>query len=825
MHRLRTVGLILVAWLATSAGARAKDWPQFRGPRGDGIAREAGLSRSWAEDEPRVLWRRPLGEGFSGISVVGDRLYTLFAEADNEVAAGFRVADGSEVWRRRIGKKFLDHWGNGPRATPAVDGDTLYVLSSNGALLALRAQDGAVIWRIDLEAEFGNPNRPTRFDEGAASGDVPLGPYWGFCSSPLIEGDLLIVFTGAGNGSSLVAFDKHSGETRWRRFDHMTSYNSPSAVTIGGERQIVVAMSNEIVSVTTSGDVIWRHPWARYGVSQPAFLPPDKLFFSSANDVGAVLLAVPGAGGDGRVEEVWREPRMRNSWQSSVAYQGSILGFDNATLKMLSASGETRWAKRGLGKGSLVLADDLLFVLSDHGVLTLAEWSTEGFRQTGRVEILSGVTMTAPTLAGGKLFLRDQEIMVSLDLAGPFQPLAQPPTAGADVVSVDTRSAEQAIAKSVEALGGEAAWRAIDTLELAGRYTSFSQTEPFLLRRKRPDLYRFDHHESTFKLTVAYDGQTAWWHTGVPLFSNASWPVEMPRPYQGTVKAEAELEPPFIAHRDKGHVVEWVGEGRFDGKQYLELRIRRHQDLEKVERWFLDPGSFLPVLRLSRGTYHGYDTEQISYLADYREVAGVLLPHRVETELGNDFLVLEVERARANLEIDDAVFARPLPVGMEHLRSLAGHWRVEIESLDDPAVHTERLKSWTRDETVSVIHSRSGGSLLEEEIAVATGRPRQVRRLISYDRFREVYRIAHFDTFGEHLDILEGKLVGGRLELTNLKADTSTRIYQTTLHTREILHDLQPDSFKLDREISSDGGEHWLPAIRFVYSRSPEGHH
>ncbi len=412
--------LILAIWLCAAAASPAADWPQLRGLDGTGIAPEAGLSRSWAESGPKVLWRRPLGEGFAGVSVAGDQLYTLFAVAADEFAAGYRVADGAELWRRRIGEKFVDHWGNGPRATPAVNGDTVYALASHGTLFALRTGDGEVIWQADLEERFGSPNRPVEFDEGVPSGDVELGPYWGFCASPLVEGDLVIVHTGSGGGSSLVALDKRSGETRWQRFDHPASYSSPFAATIGGRRQVIVAMANEIVSVTPAGEVLWRHPWARFNVSQPVFLPPDRLFFSSANDVGAVLLAV--RDGDGGVEafELWREPRMRNNWQSSVSHRETIVGFDNATLKLLSAGGEVLWARRGLGKGTLVLADDLLFVLGDRGVLTLAEWSTESFRPAGRLEVLSGTTMTAPTVAQGRLFLRDHQEMVCLDLkSGP----------------------------------------------------------------------------------------------------------------------------------------------------------------------------------------------------------------------------------------------------------------------------------------------------------------------------------------------------------------------------------------------------------------------
>ncbi|MCP3964268.1 MAG: PQQ-binding-like beta-propeller repeat protein [bacterium] len=418
-RRVRWRWLALAACLLAPSHGHGEDWPQFRGPDGTGISDQAGLLRSWPEGGPEVLWRRPLGEGFAGISVVGERLFTLWSVDGKEVAGGFRVADGSELWRLEVGEKFVDHWGNGPRATPVVEGEVVYSLASGGGLFAVRAADGEVLFKVDLEARFGTPNRPVQFDEGAPTGAVPLGPYWGYCSSPLIEGNLLIVYTGAGDGKSLVALDKRTGETLWRRYDHLTSYTTPVAMTLAGQRQIVVAMSHEIVSVSPSGEPLWRHPWARYNVSQPVLLPPDRLFFSSANDIGALLLRVLRQGDGFEVEEVWREPRMRNNWQSSLGYRDSILGFDNATLKLLAADGATVWAHRGLGKGTLVLADDLLFLLGDRGRITLAEWSTERFVEAGSMQVLGGMTLTSPTVAQGKLFLRNHEEIVCLDLKAP----------------------------------------------------------------------------------------------------------------------------------------------------------------------------------------------------------------------------------------------------------------------------------------------------------------------------------------------------------------------------------------------------------------------
>ena len=406
----------------------------------------------------------------------------------------------------------------------------------------------------------------------------------------------------------------------------------------------------------------------------------------------------------------------------------------------------------------------------------------------------------------------------------PLLAIAAPRFALADSPTVEGEdSTDAVISRCVAALGGEAAWRAIETLELTGQHTSFSHTQPFVLRRKRPDFYRFDHNETTFPLIVAFDGESAWWHTGQPLFSKASWPVEMPRPYLASTVTEAEFEPPFIDPAGKGHRIEWLGETRFDGQLFEELRVTRETDPEKVERWFFALDTSLPVLRLSHAAFHGYVTEQITWFDDYRRVAGVLIPHRVETELGNDLMVLEVEQVKVNQPIDDGVFRRPLPAGMERLAPLAGRWRVGIESLDDPAVHPERLNSWKSDETVSTIRARFAGSLLEEEIAVTTDRPRRARRTWSYDRFNDVFRLVHFDTFTEHLDVFEGQEdENGRLVLSNRETGTAAQLYQQVLHAREVLTDIQTDSFRLEREVSMDGGETWVPEIRFTYTRMAE---
>jgi outer membrane protein assembly factor BamB len=151
----------------------------------------------------------------------------------------------------------------------------------------------------------------------------------------------------------------------------------------------------------------------------------SRIFVSTANDVGGVLLEVSQAGGKATVEEVWASREMKNHFNTTVYHQGHLYGFDNATFKALDvATGKTKWAQRGFGKGTVLLADGRLLVLSDRGVLALVEASSEGYRELGRVQAMTGKAWTTPAIAGGRIYLRDQDEIVAYDLrtaagAGP----------------------------------------------------------------------------------------------------------------------------------------------------------------------------------------------------------------------------------------------------------------------------------------------------------------------------------------------------------------------------------------------------------------------
>ncbi len=375
------------------------DWPQYRGPERDGTSPESGLLTEWPEDGPRVLWKRAVGTGFSGLAVAGGRIYTMMAEEEKEYAAAFDVATGEELWRAEIGAQFPSEFGDGPRSTPAVAGDHVVVLGSYGDLVGLAAEDGAERWSLSLPRDFG----------GAV-------PSHGYSTAPMIEGDLLVVEVGGGRDKAYAALDPASGKTRWTTQDGSATYTSPIAVTIGGTRQLISLGGNQIVSLDKDGELIWSHAWDG-GIAMPIFIAPDKLFVSTSQ--ASMMARLEQGDGGIEVEQVWQNAEMNNHFNSSVVSGGYIYGFDNTILKCVAVEdGKRMWAKRGFGEGSLIVADGHLIILSERGQLVQAKATPEGFEEEGRFQALEGKSWTAPALAGGKLYIRNLKQMMSLDLKG-----------------------------------------------------------------------------------------------------------------------------------------------------------------------------------------------------------------------------------------------------------------------------------------------------------------------------------------------------------------------------------------------------------------------
>ena len=395
---------ILALWSRTST-RDADDWPQWRGPNRDGRSAERGLLKSWPKAGPPLAWRASgAGEGYSSFSTSNGRLFTLGARADREFVIAFDEATGKEVWAVPHGRRFGNDRGDGPRGTPTIDGDRVYAFGASGDLSVLDAASGKVHWTVNVLQKFGGSNIT-----------------WGLSESPLVLADRVLVNAG-GPQSSIVALNKKDGSVLWRSQSDEAGYSSAVLHEIGGIRQAIFFTGQRALGVDVSnGRLLWSYSQVANGTANIAtpIVRGNRVFLSSDYGTGAALLElVPGEGGL-RAREVYFTREMRNHHASSVLVGDYLYGFSSSILTaMRFDSGEVAWRDRSVGKGSLVFADDRLYLFSENGVVGLAEASPDAYREHGRFELQTGrlPTWSHPVVSGGKLFLRDQDTIYAYNV-------------------------------------------------------------------------------------------------------------------------------------------------------------------------------------------------------------------------------------------------------------------------------------------------------------------------------------------------------------------------------------------------------------------------
>ena len=383
--------------------ARSADWPQWRGPNRDGISKETGFQKNWSASPPKIAWRAPLGPGYSAVAISQGRAFTMASRGGNELVLCIDAATGKELWSFRTDSTYESGQGDGPRSTPTVDGNWVYALGARGKLYALNAKDGKKVWFHDLQTEYGSEI-----------------PGWGTSTSPLVEGDLLLVDIGGKTGHSIGAFNKRSGQLVWKTHTDKQGYSSPIAVTVNGVRQILFFTGTSLLSVSPSGTVHWKYPWRTSyyaNIATPVFIAPDKVFISTAYDTGAAVLKLVGGKEKPAFQELWKSKVAQNHFNTSVLHNNHIYGFDQGILQCVEVnSGTEKWKQSGFGKGSVILAEGHLIVLGERGQLALVEATPAAYKEKGRMQPLTGKTWTAPALANGKLYLRNEKEMICLDL-------------------------------------------------------------------------------------------------------------------------------------------------------------------------------------------------------------------------------------------------------------------------------------------------------------------------------------------------------------------------------------------------------------------------
>jgi outer membrane protein assembly factor BamB len=402
---------VFLALTALAASLPAADWPQWRGPNRDDVSKEEGLQAQWAADGPSKLWLSDkLGSGYSGFSVVGDTLYTMGADDANDSVIAVNVADGSVKWATPIGERLENRWGDGPRCTPTIDGDRLYSLAGRGTLVCLNVADGSEVWKVEMK-EFGGRT-----------------PNWGYCESPLIDGEKCLCTPGGKEGA-ILALEKKTGEKIWQSKDFTdgAQYASIIAIEHGGKRQYVQLTQKNVVGVDAeSGDVLWTTGFDGQTAVIPTPIFHDGcVYVASGYGAGCKMVRLNDSS---EPEEVYVNKNMKNHHGGVVLVGEHLYGYSDGIGWVCQdfKTGEIVWKEKDkLGKGSLTCAGGKLYLYTERGgEVVLIDASPDGWSEHGRFKIdpqttqrsPSGGIWTHPVVANGKLFLRDQELLAAYDI-------------------------------------------------------------------------------------------------------------------------------------------------------------------------------------------------------------------------------------------------------------------------------------------------------------------------------------------------------------------------------------------------------------------------
>jgi outer membrane protein assembly factor BamB len=410
MHLAR---LLLHASLLTLAlTSPAQDWPSWRGPNHDGLSRETGLLKAWPAAGPKLAWKATgVGGGFSSVAVAGNRIYTMGDGPGDLFVHALDRATGKIAWSAKAGQPGGHKGYPGPRSTPTVDGDAVYVLTQNGDLICLDLATGAPRWKKNVETDFG--------------GRMMSG--WRWSESPLVDGDKVVVVPGGSQGA-VVALNKKTGAMVWRtkELTDAAAYASLVPVEIGGARQYLVFTGASVAGVAAAdGKVLWRHDRAGKTAVIPDPVYQDGLVFvTSGYNIGCNLFKISGGGNAFKAEQLYANTGMAVHHGGIVLVGGHVYGGSGRgdLTCMELKSGKVVWMDRSVGKGAITYADGHLYVRSEgKGEVALVEATPAGYKEKGRFTQPERTTRMAwahPVIAAGKLYLRDQDNLFCYDVKG-----------------------------------------------------------------------------------------------------------------------------------------------------------------------------------------------------------------------------------------------------------------------------------------------------------------------------------------------------------------------------------------------------------------------
>ena len=396
------------------------DWPHWRGPNRNDQSVETGLLKQWPEEGPRQLWvNKKSGLGYSGFAIAGDQLFTMGLEGEKEFALCLNADTGEEIWRKDISDKYSNNWGDGPRSTPTVDGDHIFLMTASGELACLAKSSGDMVWSVNM-SDFG--------------GKVPK---WGYAESPLVDGDKVICTPG-GEQCTMAALNKKTGTKIWESppvtkelEDGSTTgpssahYSSVIPVNLNNRRQYVQLTVLAAIGVDAdTGEQLWQSDWpGRTAVIPSPIVEEDKVYLTSGYGIGSKLIQISE---DNSVSELWYSKAIQNHHGGVIKIGDYFYGSSSkAWVCQSQVDGESVWSDRKIKKGSVVYADGMFYhVEESSGRVLLVQAGPEShsivssFKMSPQTERRKpkGKIWVHPVVANGKLYVRDQEIILCYDI-------------------------------------------------------------------------------------------------------------------------------------------------------------------------------------------------------------------------------------------------------------------------------------------------------------------------------------------------------------------------------------------------------------------------
>ena len=385
------------AGAAIEAAIASAEWPGFRGADRMGHVKAPKLATDWKANPPKLLWKNPVGAGWSSLSVAGSFVFTQEQRGPNEAVVCYDLATGKEVWVQQREARFDESMGGpGPRATPTLADGAVFVTSAPGVLLRLNAGTGEVVWQQDFKK--------------LASREAPM---WGYAGSPLVTNGLVIVYAGGEGDKGLMAFDVAKGELRWSVACGPESYSSPQLSKVLGEETLLMLTNDGLLLLDpATGKMRLNHEWKfkGYRALQPTVIDGEVILLPTPMSEGTRAVRISKKDDKLAAEELWTTKQLKPDFTELIAHKGHLYGIDGSMFSCIDLkTGARVWKDGRYGKGQSLLLDsaDQILIAAEDGRVVLLQADSTAHKEITSFQALQGKTWNHPVVVGDKLLVRN----------------------------------------------------------------------------------------------------------------------------------------------------------------------------------------------------------------------------------------------------------------------------------------------------------------------------------------------------------------------------------------------------------------------------------